>query len=86
MFQRVPLPTPTAVDRPLPVQPFLACAKSVAARVGVLQLKAIQVLLPVQSLASPEGESQRTGAVVRLLQEIGWFGDLPPRRREQPYA
>ncbi|MFI6925776.1 hypothetical protein ACIBIZ_37940 [Nonomuraea spiralis] len=78
---QVSLPTPTVVNRPLPVQPFLACAKSVAARVGVLHLKAVQVLLPVQSLASPEGESQRTGAVVRLLQEIGRFADLPPQER-----
>ncbi|MGW2160370.1 hypothetical protein [Nonomuraea sp. NPDC001699] len=78
---QVSLPTPTAIDRPLPVQPFLACAESVAARVGVLQLKAVQVLLPVQSLPSAEGESRRAGAVVRLLQEIGWFGDLPPQER-----
>ncbi|MEU1389999.1 MULTISPECIES: hypothetical protein [unclassified Nonomuraea] len=78
---QVSLPTPTGVDRPLPVQPFLACAQSVAAHVGVLHLKALQVLLPVQSLVSPGVEARRTGAVVRLLQEIGWFADLRSRER-----
>ncbi|MGW4412855.1 hypothetical protein ACWEJ6_53405 [Nonomuraea sp. NPDC004702] len=75
------LPAPAALDLPLPVQPFLACAQWVAARVGVLRLEAVQVSLPVQSLALPDGGFHRTGAVVRLLQQICWFADLLPRAR-----
>ncbi|MFI7114502.1 hypothetical protein ACIBK9_49895 [Nonomuraea sp. NPDC050227] len=78
---QVSLIAPTPVDRPLPVPAFLACANAVTARVGALRLQAVQILLPVQNLALPEGASQRTGAVVRLLQETGWFADLPLRER-----
>ncbi|TDC61125.1 hypothetical protein E1258_12510 [Micromonospora sp. KC207] len=33
---------PVADDRPLPVQPFLRCAGDVAARIGDLDLQAVQ--------------------------------------------
>lgn len=54
----------------LPVQPFLRCAGDVAARIGDLDLQAVQVLLPVQALDVP---SRRAG--VPSLPTARWFGD-----------
>lgn len=78
---QVSLTEPTPADRPMPVQAFLACAEQVALRVGKLRLQAVQVLLPLQNLTSADGASQRNGAVVRLLEESGWFTDLAPQVR-----
>ncbi|MEU5826169.1 hypothetical protein [Micromonospora tulbaghiae] len=57
-----------ADDRPLPVQPFPRCAGDVAARIGELNLQAVQVLLPVQVLDVP---SRRAG--VPSLPTARWF-------------
>lgn len=57
-----------ADDQPLPVQPFLRCAGDVAARIGDLDLQAVQVLLPVQAFDVP---SRRAG--VPSLPTAGWF-------------
>lgn len=60
----------------LPVQPFLACAGDVVARIGALRLDAVQALLPVQSLGASDN-------VMTLLQDAGWFADGDPRLRTQ---
>ncbi|GAA3253026.1 hypothetical protein [Streptomyces lavendulae] len=52
----------------VPVQPFLACAGEVVARLGTLRLDALRLLLPL-----PEGGGPAGGAVMGLLQEAGWF-------------
>jgi hypothetical protein len=56
--------------RPLPVQAFLSCVDDVVTRIGTVRLRAIQLLLPVQSLETPTGPS--------LLQDAGWFADVDP--------
>ncbi|MGA6161654.1 hypothetical protein [Amycolatopsis magusensis] len=54
---------------PLPVQPFLRCAGDVMARLGTLELTAVQVLLPPHD-AVPGLSSVSTAA---------WFGGTGPR-------
>ncbi|WP_329081706.1 MULTISPECIES: hypothetical protein [unclassified Streptosporangium] len=78
---QVSLTTPVPAGRPLPVQEFLSCAGDVVARVGTPRLRAVQVLLPVQSLDVPAGASWRVGAVTTLLQDAGWFADSDPGLR-----
>jgi len=57
-------------DRPLPVQPLLHCAERVTAHLGVLDLHAVHVLVPVQGLAS----APRTAcARVPGMLSKGWF-------------
>src|SRR5215472_17806301 len=52
----------------LPVQPFLACAADVVARVGALRLAAVQVLLPEHDAdADAEGASVSGMRVSRAL-------------------
>src|SRR5436190_18354309 len=68
---QVSLTEPVHAGRPLPVQPFLSCAHDVVARSGALRLRAVQVLLAVQSLA----ERPPAGALADLLQDAGWFAD-----------
>ncbi|HEX6470461.1 MAG TPA: hypothetical protein VF069_15295 [Streptosporangiaceae bacterium] len=63
---------------PLPVQPFLACAGDVTARIGALHLRAVQLLLPVQALDTG-GEPPATAALT-LLEDAGWFADRDPHR------
>jgi hypothetical protein len=68
----------------LPVQPFLACAGDVMARLGTLRLEAVQVLLPGQD-APADGDfaSPSSMPVARpLLASLNWFGDCDPRLRE----
>lgn len=64
-----------ADDRPLPVQPFLRCAEDATARVGTLNLSAIQVLLPVQGLDS---SSRPPYAPVPAIQTVPWFAQGDP--------
>jgi hypothetical protein len=71
--------------RLLPVQPFLACASDVVARLGALRLDAVQVLLPERYVpeegyfASPSGMR-----VARpFLDTPGWFADCDPQLRVQ---
>ena len=68
----------------LPVQPFLACAGDVMARLGTLRLEAVQVLVPGQD-APADGDfaSPSSMPVARpLLASLNWFGDRGPRLRE----
>ncbi len=67
----------------LPVQPFLACAGDVLARLGTLHLEAVQVLLPERDadedaqFASPSGMRVASS----LLDVLNWFADCDPRLR-----
>lgn len=61
--------------RPLPVQPFLACAGDVVARVGTLGLQALQILLPGRAIAPS------WAGVMVLMQDAGWFADSDPEAR-----
>ncbi|WP_326643601.1 hypothetical protein OG884_07775 [Streptosporangium sp. NBC_01755] len=74
---QVSLTEPVPDGRPLPVQAFLSCAGDVVARIGTPRLRAVQLLLPVQSLDA----SSRVRGVIPLLQEAGWFADVDPRLR-----
>ncbi|MDO3703087.1 hypothetical protein Q3W71_15560 [Micromonospora sp. C28SCA-DRY-2] len=69
---------PVPGDRPLPVQPFLRCAGDAVARIGALRLRAVQVLLPVQGLASA---ARPEPALMPSLLSAGWFRDADPRSR-----
>ncbi|MGX7673371.1 hypothetical protein [Plantactinospora sp. DSM 117369] len=70
---------PLPADRPLPVQPFLRCTGDVTARIGTLDLRAVQVLLPVQGL--DPGSSPPEYAGMPSLRTAGWFGGGDPRSR-----
>jgi hypothetical protein len=69
---------PMSRDRPLPVQPFFRCAGDAAERIGTLKLRAVQMLLPVQSL---DTSSRPESARMPSLLTAGWFGDCDPRSR-----
>lgn len=69
-----------ARDRPLPVQPFLRCAGDTTDRVGVLQLEAVQVLLPVQGL---DASTRPPEALVASMQTIHWFHEWDNQSRVQ---
>ena len=63
---------PVPGGKSLPVQPFLRCAGDVMARLGTLELQAVQVLLPAHSLdvsARPEP------ARMPSLSTAAWFDD-----------
>ena len=81
-FFQVTLTEPVE-GRLLPVQPFLACAGDVMARLGTLRLDAVKLLLPEHDadadaqFASPS--SLRTARA--LLDTLDWFGDCDPRQR-----
>jgi hypothetical protein len=67
-----------ARDRPLPVQPFLRCGGDAMDRVGVLELKAAQLLLPVHGL---DASIRPPEALVPSMQTIYWFRESNPRSR-----
>jgi len=67
-----------ARDRPLPVQPFLRCAGDAIDRVGVLELRAAQLLLPVHGL---DFSRRPPEAPVPSMQTIYWFRESDPRSR-----
>jgi hypothetical protein len=67
-----------ARDRPLPVQPFLRCAGDTMDRVGVLELSAVHLLLPVQRL---DASTRPPEALVPSMQTIHWFRESNPRLR-----
>ncbi|OLF18522.1 hypothetical protein [Actinophytocola xanthii] len=62
---------PVPAERPLPVQPFLRCVEEVVARLGKLELDAVQVLVPVQGL---DVSSRPEPALAPSLLTAGWFG------------
>ncbi|GAA4735782.1 hypothetical protein [Phytohabitans rumicis] len=64
--------------RPLPVQPFLRCAGDAVARMGRLELTAVQVLLPVQGL---DPSSRPAYGHMPSLQTAAWYGDGDPLSR-----
>lgn len=80
---QVSFPGRVPAGTPLPVQQFLSCAGEVLERVGVADLRAVQILLPLQALDPSAGSSPRARAVMPLLQDAGWFADCDPRRRTQ---
>jgi len=67
----------------LPVQPFLACAGDVMARLGTLRLEAVQVLLPERDADEDAQFASPSGARVAssLLYACNWFADCDPRAR-----
>ena len=66
----------------MPVQAFLACAGDVVARIGTLDLQAVQVLLPVPIRAESAGSSSlRLDALGSLLSANGWFVAGNPQAR-----
>jgi len=67
-----------ADDRPLPVQPFLQCAESATARVGTMDLSAVQLLMPVQSL---DPSARPPYATVPSMQTRHWFAERDPRAK-----
>jgi hypothetical protein len=64
-----------AHDRPLPVQPFLRCAQDATARSGSVDLRAVQVLLPVQGL---DPASRAPYAPVPATRTTEWFTGSDP--------
>jgi hypothetical protein len=69
---------PVPGDRPLPAQPFLACAVDAVARLGDLALDAVQLLLPVQCLdPTPRPEAVRSPSLLTAA----WFDDSDPASR-----
>lgn len=62
----------------LPIQPFLACAADVIARIGFLHLQAVQVLIPAQSLSASPSASTYLDAAGTLARTEGWFSDRDP--------
>ncbi|GHC97875.1 hypothetical protein GCM10007079_51710 [Nocardiopsis terrae] len=77
LWFQVSLTGSAAAERPLPTQPFLSCAGDVAARIGVLNLRALQILVPVPIRAEAGGTV--TPTVLSLLQEAGWLADTDSR-------
>ena len=59
--------------RPLPVQPFLRCAGDVTARLGALELRAAQVLLPAHCL---DVSTRPEPARMPSLSTAAWFDDV----------
>jgi hypothetical protein len=65
------------------VQPFLACAGDVVARLGALRLDAVQILLPDRDAPADGQMASPSGMRVAwpLLDSVSWFADCDPRRR-----
>jgi hypothetical protein len=81
-FFQVTLTEP-AEGRLLPVQPLLACAGDVMARLGTVRLDAVKVLLPEHDAdADARFASPSSMPLSRALQDaLNWFGDRSPRQR-----
>jgi len=75
---QVSLPRLISPAQPLPLQPFLSCVGDVVARMGTLQLDAIQVLLPLQSIAGLADASLRKNGLFAPISSAGWFFDCNP--------
>jgi len=75
--------TEPAQRRLLPVQPFLACAGDVLARLGALRLEAVKVLLPEHDADADarfaSSSSMRTSRT--LLDTLNWFAECDPQQR-----
>src|SRR5215471_12053647 len=81
-FFQVVLTEPN-ISKLLPVQPFLACAGEVMARLGTLRLEAVQVLLPERDADEDAQFTSPSGARVAssLLDACNWFAGCDPRAR-----
>lgn len=75
---RVVLPRWMSPAQPLPLQPFLSCVGDVVARMGSLQLDAVQVLLPLQSIDGLADASLLKDWLFAPLSSAGWFFDCNP--------
>ena len=75
---QVTLPRLISPAQPLPLQPFISCVGDVVARLGRLQLDAIQVLLPLQSFAGLANATLRNEALFAPISSAGWFFDSNP--------
>lgn len=69
-----------APDQPLPVQPFLRCARDATDRVGVLELATVQLLLPVQGLDVPTRPPEE---LVASMETVPWFNEWDDQSRVQ---
>jgi hypothetical protein len=78
---QVSMITPIPTDRPLPVQPFLACAGDVVARMGTFRLNAVQMLLPLQGVHKSAGVSPQYDRVITVIGDANWFDDSDPYLR-----
>lgn len=78
LWFQVILPRLISPTQPLPLQPFLSCVGDVVARMGSLQLDAIQVLLPLQSFDGLADASSRNDGLFAPLSSAGWFFDCNP--------
>lgn len=67
-----------ADDRPLPVRPFLHCAREATARTGTLTLAAVQVLLPVGGI---DPAARPPYAPVPAMLTTDWFAERAPDAR-----
>ena len=67
-----------ASDRPLPVQPMLACGQAATSRTGTLRLTGVQVLLPLQGL---DPSARAPYAPVPAMRTVGWFTGSDPSAR-----
>ena len=75
---QVSLPRLISSTQLLPLQPFLSCIGDVVARMGTLQLDAIQVLLPLQSIDKLADASLRDEGLFAPISSAGWFFDCNP--------
>lgn len=66
-----------AAASPPPVQAFLSCVADVLERVGVGDVRAVEVLLPLHGVPADTGRRRESA---RLIQEAGWFSDVPSIR------
>lgn len=73
---QVGLAGPVAADQSLPVQPFLRCIGDVLGRMGTLDLRAVQILLPVGDLDLTSARDWPPS-----LTDADWFDDSDPRQR-----
>lgn len=78
LWFQVVLPRLLSPTQPLPLQPFLSCVGDVVARMGSLQLDAIQVLLPLQSFAGSADASLHNAGLFAPISSAGWFFDCNP--------
>lgn len=69
---------PITRNRPLPVQPFLRCAADTLTRAGTIQLRTVQLLLPMHLLAT---SARRPNAPLPSLETTYWFADSEPEER-----
>ncbi|ROO87732.1 hypothetical protein EDD29_5367 [Actinocorallia herbida] len=73
---------PISSGLPLPTQAFLACIGDVMGRMGTLNLRAVQLLLPEGRPGGPAAGAP-FGNIGALLQAADWFTDTDPRNETE---